>query len=418
MKQMGLCIILSLSMGYGLVDCASRISPHTKNQLFKQGQVVEHKHHKKGEPLRILFVVESFPHFDQPFILDQIVGVLNRGHDVYIAAKYEVKSALISNVVRQYKLIERTLFFGKSNPLELLHYHARIPHINTFDVICCQFGNVGADIVRFKRGLHGMSAKLATCWRGAIKEVSMQPYAHAALFEQGDLFLPVCDFLKTDLMRLGCDESKTHVLCSGIDYDCYPCKRGAHKKDIVRLMSACRLVEKKGIEYAIRAVASAVKVYPNIYYTIVGDGPLKQHLKSVVKELGMHGHIKLIGNQPHEKIPELLCNTDIFLSPSITTADGNHEGIANALKEAMASGALVIGTEHAGTAELVKDGVSGFLVPERDIDALAEKICYLITHSEIWNGVGVSAQQTVRERFCLSDSIDKFIAIIEEVCIG
>jgi len=373
--------------------------------------------HKKGEPLRILFVVESFPHFDQPFILDQIVGTIDRGHDVYIAAKTSVKNNRVSDVIYRHNLKERTLFFGKSNPLKLLQNHSKMPHINTFDVVCCQFGNVGANIVKFEREVGGIAAKVVTCWRGALKEAKMKKYEYVALFAQGNLFLPVCEFLKKRLMKFGCHPSKIQVVHSGIHYDSYVCNREIKTRRNINLMSNCRLVEKKGIEYAIRAVASVAKIYPDIHYTIVGDGPLKEHLESVVMQLNMQSYIEFIGNQPHDKIPELLRNVDIFLSPSVTAADGNHEGIANSLKEAMASGVLVIGTDHAGTIELIEDGVSGFLVPEGDIDALAEKIQLLILSPEVWDDVRLFGQKAVRERFCLSKTIDQFVAIIEEVCI-
>lgn len=410
-------VILIICYGfYGLIHCASRLPLQKKS--FQQKLLCKYVPHKKGEPLRILFVVDSFPHFDQPFILDQIVGVIDHGHEVYIAAKTEVKNSIMPDVVYRYDLMERTLFFGKSNPFKLLKNHSKIPHINTFDVICCQFGSIGADAIRFKyEAGSDILAKVVTCWRGALKEATMQPYVYAALFKRGDLFIPVCEFLKRDLIELGCNENKIRVLYVGINYDSYVCERVKQPNSTIELMSICRLVEKKGIEYAIRAVESVVKTYPHVHYTIIGDGPLKKELESLVTQLQMQDHIEFMGNQPHEKIPDLLRKADIFLSPSVTTPDGNQEGIANSLKEAIASGALVIATDHAGTQELVHDGVSGFLVPERDVVALEQKICYLIAHPEIWEVMRIFGRQIVHEQFCLSKSINQFIAIVEEVCI-
>jgi colanic acid/amylovoran biosynthesis glycosyltransferase len=415
MKWINAGIIALLFLSYGFVYGARRLSLHTKDSVQHE-RLTKRVRHKKGEPLRILFVVESFPHFDQPFILDQIVGVINRGHEVYIAARSEVKNN-IPDIVYHYDLMERILFFGEFNPLKLLQHDPHIPHIDTFDVICCQFGNIGADMVRFKRDVRGISAKLVTCWRGATKEATMRPYAYPALFKQGDLFLPVCEFLKRNMIDLGCDPGKIQPLYVGINYDQYLCERVRKEDSTINCMSICRLVEKKGIEYAIHAVASVAKICPNIHYTIVGDGPLKEHFKSLVTRLNMQKYITFIGNQPHEKIPELLRDADIFLSPSVTTSEGNCEGIANSLKEAMASGALVIGTDHAGTGELIDDGESGFLVPERDSNALAEKIYHLIAHPEIWDTVRFHGRKVVQERFCLSANLDQFIAILEEICL-
>lgn len=411
MQQIYLFFIALISIYIAFTHPAPRIDI---SQSFQHMRTQNHKQ-IRGEPLRILFVVENFPLFDQPFILDQIVALLDRGHDIYIAAKHNTHGTVIPDVAH-YNLTNRTLFFGRSNPLELLTHHATIPHINTFDVIYCQFGNIGADVIRYRSAVGYIPAQLVTCWRGAIKEVTMHPSIYATLFQQGDLFMPVCEFLKKELINLGCNANKIHVMYVGIMYTSYPHERPV-QKDIINCVSVCRLVEKKGIEYAIRAIADVVKADTNIHYTIVGDGQLKEDLISLVKELGVKKYITFMGNQPHDAIPQFLHNADIFLSPSITAVDGNHEGIANSLKEAMASGALAIATDHAGTNELIQDGISGFLVPERDSHALADTIRYLIAHPEIWNTMRLFGQQIIQERFCLAKNIDQFIAIIEKICI-
>jgi colanic acid/amylovoran biosynthesis glycosyltransferase len=415
-KRIGITVVGLLLICFSCVYSSSRLLSK-KKATCKQKYAKASSSAKKEGSLRILFVVDSFPHFDQPFILDQIAGVIERGHDVYIAAKSEVENTIILDVVDRYDLMQRTIFFGKSNPLKLLRHHVTIPHINTFDVICCQFGHIGADLIRFKRSVHGITAKIITCWRGAAKEATMKPYVYSDLFKHVDLFLPVCQFLKNDIINLGCDPNKIRVLYVGIDYDRYQHPRVVRMSETINIMSTCRLVEKKGIEYAIRAVASVAKIYPNVRYTIIGDGPLVKDLKALVVRLHMQDHIQFIGNQPHERIPILLSKADIFLSPSVTTKEGNQEGIANSLKEAMASGVLVIATDHAGTNELVEDDISGLLVPERDTQALVEKIIYLIAHPEIWDTMRSSARKEVQERFYLADSINQFIAIIEDICI-
>lgn len=385
---------------------------------------------KAGDPLRILFVTSSFPRFDQQFILNMICGVIDRGHDVYIAATRPPKENIIPEVVHRYNLLDKTLYFGSKNPLKLLQRHrfmptrnATIPPIDTFDIICSQFGNVGANLIQFKKELvytKKIKAKIVTCFRGRDTSEAVQTNSHLydELFKEADLFLPVCDFFKNRLVEIGCPPEKTKVLYSAINCDQFVFKKRIIKKDAsLQLISVSRLVEKKGIEYTIRAVAEVVKTNPKIHYTIVGDGPIKGQLQSLIYQLRMQKYISMIGAQPNEKIPALLHKSHVFVLSSITAEDGDQEGIANALKEAMATGMPVLSTKSAGTAELVENGVSGFLVDEKDVTGLAQKIRYFIKNPTIMSQMGVAGRHVIETRFHITPVINRFIKLLEELCL-
>jgi colanic acid/amylovoran biosynthesis glycosyltransferase len=94
-----------------------------------------------------------------------------------------------------------------------------------------------------------------------------------------------------------------------------------------------------------------------------------------------------------------MSESDIFLAPSVTSLNGDQEGIPVVLMEALASGMPVISTYHSGIPELIEDGKSGFLTPERDVDALTEKICYLIEHNEKWQDIGNCGRKQVEEKY-------------------
>ena len=140
---------------------------------------------------------------------------------------------------------------------------------------------------------------------------------------------------------------------------------------MIRFVSVCRLIEKKGMRYAIKAIAKVIKKYKNIHFTIIGDGPLKKELKKLIKKRKIRNHVTLFGWATHDQIVNILDQSHIFLLPSITAENGDEEGIANALKEAMAMGLVSIGTWHAGNPELIDDSISGFLVPQKNSELLA-----------------------------------------------
>jgi len=385
---------------------------------------------KPGAPLRILFVTSSFPRFDQQFILNQICGIIDRGHDVYIAATRPAKESIMPEIVNQYNLLDKTLFFGNKNFLKLLQRHrfmpmhsVAIPPLDTFDIICSQFGDIGARVVQFKKELDynkTIKAKLVTCFRGRDTSEALQtdPNLYNELSKEGDLFLPVCTFFKNILEDIGFPPEKTKVLYSAINCDKFAFKsRKVKNGTTIELISVSRLVEKKGIEYTIRAVAEVVKIDPKIHYTIVGEGPIREQLQSLINSLRMQKYITMVGAQPNEKIPALLYRSHIFVLSSITAQDGDTEGIANALKEAMATGMPVLSTKTAGNAELVEDGISGFLVNEKDVHALAAKIRYFIRNPTMIGQMGRAGRQVVQERFHTPRIIDQFIAMLEELCI-
>ena len=172
---------------------------------------------------------------------------------------------------------------------------------------------------------------------------------------------------------------------------------------------------KKGIDNAIEAVASVVKKYPNIHFTIVGEGGERKYLERLIKTLNIADKVTLFGWAMQDKVIALLNRSHIFLLPSITAINGDEEGIANALKEAMAMGLISIGTWSAGTPELIEDGVSGFLVPQKDSKQLAKTIEYIIEHPEMWEAMQVAARKKVEEEFETHKSIKELEKIFYQL---
>ena len=140
--------------------------------------------------------------------------------------------------------------------------------------------------------------------------------------------------------------------------------------ETVKIITVARLVEKKGLEYSIKAVAKVFKSYPNIEYYLVGDGELRPKLLQLIKFLGLGEKVKLLGWMDEEEVRRLYQDTHIFILSSVTASDGDMEGQGLVLQEAQAMGLPVLSTLHNGIPDGVLDGKSGFLVPEKDVDAL------------------------------------------------
>lgn len=353
-----------------------------------------------SRPLKILFIVGHFPAPSQTFILNQITGLIDRGHEVSIFSFHRDNPKHVHPDIEKYKLFDHVLY-------------KKLPSVlPDCDIVFCQFGYHGKKIFEIPAIAQWLkNKKVVTCLRGAdiTTRFMRNPDQYTKLFRMGDLFLPVCEYFKKLLVnKCGCPEEKIVVHHSAIDCSKFFFKRKKlSSKRPVKLISVCRLVEKKGIDYAINAVAKVIRQYPNIVYTIVGDGPERHYLDKLIKNLHLQDKIILCGWKSQTEVIKMLNKSHIFLLPSVTAANGNEEGIPNALKEAMAMGLPVIATWHAGNSELIENGVSGFLVSQRNAAELSERIMYLLEHPQEWLALCIAGRNTVEERFETKKTTEK-----------
>ena len=105
----------------------------------------------------------------------------------------------------------------------------------------------------------------------------------------------------------------------------------------------------------------------------------------------------------------------VLVVPSITAADGDQEGIPVVLMEAMAMGLPVVATRHSGIPELVRDGASGYLVPEKDIEALYRKLKSMLEHPDHWTGMGKQGRACVEQHYNVAILNRRLISIYNQV---
>jgi colanic acid/amylovoran biosynthesis glycosyltransferase len=199
---------------------------------------------------------------------------------------------------------------------------------------------------------------------------------------------------------MGCDPKKVRVHRSGIRLGKFRyAERRPTPGEPIRLVTIGRCVEKKGIAYGIRAVARLKASGRRVIYSVVGDGPLRRELERLAHELDAADVVQLLPPRSHQKTLAILDRAHLVVQPSVTGRDGDQEGIPNVLKEAMAMGVPVVSTLHSGIPELVEDGVSGFLVPERDVDALVDRLAHLIEHPERWPEMGRAGRRKIEAEY-------------------
>jgi colanic acid/amylovoran biosynthesis glycosyltransferase len=207
--------------------------------------------------------------------------------------------------------------------------------------------------------------------------------------------------MKRALMEIGCSSEKIVIQHIGADTEKINFKERAFPSDGKIVILCCgRFVEKKGLIYALQALQLLISKNPQIELRIIGDGVLRNSIVSFIKENNLSPYIHLLGFQPHRVFVEELKKAHIYIQPSVTAQNGDNEGGApTTLLEAQAAGVPVLSTYHADIPEVVADGKSGFLVPERDAHALAERLEYLIDHPEEWSTMGREGRRHVEMNY-------------------
>jgi colanic acid/amylovoran biosynthesis glycosyltransferase len=375
--------------------------------------------------MKIAFIVLEFPSISQTFVLNQITGLLDRGHDIQIFAPARPNRVEGHDAVHDYGLLGRTTYFpivpakrfkryfrglrfavryfrahpksvlGALNVVKYGRLAASLTLLCTvgpffgkgpFDIILCHFGpsgNIGMRCVQ----TGALAGKVATVFHGY--DLSSHLCANGGndytdLFIHGDLFLPISLFWKKALIAKGCPKNKTIVHHMGVDTQGFGwTEEEKCTNATIQILSVARLVDKKGLQFGIEAVSKALQSHPNIQYLIVGDGPQKLALEMMIRDLKMKNQVHLLGWKNHNEVVQLMKSVDIFLAPSITGKDGDMEGIPVVLMEALAMGLPTISTRHSGIPELIIDGETGLLAPECDSTALAEHIDTLITDPKL-----------------------------------
>ena len=247
-------------------------------------------------------------------------------------------------------------------------------HADVFIAHFCPAGVTAAKL----RELGVIRGKIATIFHGidiSSREV-LNHYTpeYQQLFRRGDLMLPISDLWAGRLQKMGCPREKIAVSRMGVDMTRFsprPVKAPATPLEII---SVARLTEKKGLHVAIEACRQLKEQGMAFRYRILGIGPWERRLRTLIEQYQLEDVVEMPGFKPSHEVKAMLDDADVFLLPSVTGADGDMEGIPVALMEAMAVGIPVVSTLHSGIPELVEADKSGWLVPENDARALAQRL--------------------------------------------
>ena len=366
--------------------------------------------------MKILFFVATFPCISETFVLNQVTGLLDKGHDVRIFSWGMPDTSKPHEDYERYNLNKRVVYLNRrishNKALRLFRifpfvfdsllkrrYNITVLLSNRFgklavnltllyiaeslkqlkwkpDAIISHFGDNGLIISAMKeagiieqRTKHYVFFHAHELCRMDIKELAD---FYKPLFNSNDTILPISDFWRVKLQKSGANPDNLKVFHMGIDSSKFTLHHPKTIGDKMNILSVGRLVGQKGYEYSLKAVAKFVNESSvDVMYTIIGCGPLEFKLKKMAERYGISDKVWFKGAQNQAVVLEYLANTDVFLLPSVIDSEGYMEGIPVALMEAMAMGKICISTYHSGIPELIENNTNGLLCEEKNPDDIA-----------------------------------------------
>ena len=276
----------------------------------------------------------------------------------------------------------------------------KVAHIlpEQLDVIHFGFGNVALGKEYLAKA---MKAKMSISFRGS--DIAILPLADPLLYKKAwdnaDKIHVISRYLHQEVIRYGCtNENKIQLIYQTLDLEyikAQPLVKGLSQP--LQLITVARLHWTKGIEYALCTVKSLLLQGLNCHYTIIGSGEHEWAIRYAMKELELEDFVSLTGALPYDDVLKRVAVADIYVQSSV------QEGFCNAVLEAQALGVLTVATDAGGIRENIEDGYSGWLVPKRNAEAMAEKIKKIIALSgEEKEKIKATAKERIRQTFYLN----------------
>ena len=394
--------------------------------------------------MKIAYVLYAFPKLSESFILNEIVELLKKGHDVQIFSVHKPTEDILHEEVNEYHLLEKTHYFGRNQIFAViffkelkyflkplvqdlynlkisknrlkqdlkLAYFATIMDENGVALIHAHFASMGYIARRLGKML-GLPYTLTTHAFDIYMDADTTELRK--VMNDAELVVTISEYNRNYLRdEIGVNNRIELIRC-GIDFDKFNPQKKLKVDGRIRMLTVARLVEKKGIAYLIKAIPMVIKEVSKCELTIIGSGPLYDNLQQLVRDLDMGRYVQFRGDVPDSELMRYYEDADMFILPCIVTENGDRDGIPVAMMEAMAMVLPVISTSVSGIPELVEDGASGILVPPKDEKAIADAIITLCKDGELGVKMGEEGRKIIEREFNIVFEAEKLIGVFENV---
>lgn len=387
--------------------------------------------------MKIAHFVESFSPLSETFIYNIVSSLEEIGYKNYVLTINKDISNRPFDRVYQLKK-KRSIFHKVEYAIQrALKNDARLEHLNLLSVkkdladqisdiqpICIigHFAPLG--ITAFSIAEKLRLPLVTICYGYDVSRNLRKKYwakRYMAQFKHHDALIGISNHICNKLRLLSRQEN-IHLIHLGVDLSSirYTCPSYRLTDEMV-FVHVGRLVEKKGPLFLIKSFQHTLKNYTGDYQLrlkIIGEGPLRSVCREYIMKNKLEADIELLGALPHEETLSLLGKAHIYAQHSITASDGDEEGQGVTLVEASGLGLPIVTTKHNGFTDVVLEGKTGFLVPERDTRAMSERMLWLANNVESWDQIGIAGTNHMIQEFNLQKETSKLNNIIKQVILN
>ena len=391
--------------------------------------------------MNIVYVVGQFPKLSESFIINELYELDNRGHDISVFSIHRPDDDVTHEEIQG---IDISVHYGDEPTLSSLPDLFSLRVLNPsvlqqaafldrplFHAYCLHLGKQISETID-KEGnvdlLHTHFAgqsRLAVAYAAGYHNIPCTVTAHAS-----EIFSPpsvsrlqrVCS--RFDHIVVPADYNKQYLRDEiGVETDIsvVPATMDASKFEPSdeyipgRLLTVARLIEKKGIKYAIDAVTELVDRGYDVEYHIVGTGEQSEFLHERVRKNGIDDHVVFLGNVSDERLVQEFQDATLFVLPCVITENGDRDITPVVLREAMATQTPCVSTKISAIPEVITDGFDGILVEPNDSTAVAEAVADLLDNPSRRNELAANARKTIETEFDIRIAVDQLEAVFEKV---
>lgn len=391
--------------------------------------------------MNILYYLHQFPKLSESFILNEIYELEKKGHAVAVCALtqadaeiahqeyneldipiYYIDSIsyrdfldLISPITLSPRVLKNTLYRDspKQHVLRLIQAKRCAEFVEQLD---WEIDHVHAHFADSRRyGARHLASHLGIPLTVTTHAYDLyeEPISNctAPLLSGADRIITISEYNKRYIRNNFTSSTPIDVVRAGIRPEKFSPTKDRNEN---RILTVSRFVEKKGLPYAMEAVASVADTHPQIEYHLIGSGPLKEQLQQQAANLEIEEQVRFLGNVTDERLLAEIDEASYFLLPSIIADSGDRDGIPVSLMEAMAMRTVPISTAVSGIPELIEDQHNGLLVEPEQPEAIRDALLEVLDDAHDFEAYAANARMQVVDNFNIVNEVEKLEKVFQQ----
>jgi len=364
------------------------------------------------------FIYNQVESVSEEYVVDLLAKKFLNPHNYNVDAFGKIKISQTYGLLN--RLANKVLNINIFDPKSCLRLLTLLRK-NNYKVIHAHFGTNAVDILPFAKIF---KIPLVVSFHGADASRMLSNKSYVAklpgLFEYASA-ITISSNHMADSLKLNKWEEKVYLIPYGVDTKEFAksiTKSPNTKKEEngkIKILHAGRIVGKKGVPDLIKVFGELSGNYENIELHLAGDGEEIAQCRKLVTKYSLEEDVIFYGSVSHEKIKNLMDETDIFVLNSRVSEDGDMEGTPNGILEAMYMGKAVLSTRHAGIPYVIEHGKNGLLADEKSNDQLKHNLEKLIKDANLGSKLGEAARETILQSYTIETMKNKLKTVFKQI---